>query len=133
GAAVEHANTLGMAKGTAVGMAPHAHLAIYKACFTEFCSLADILAGLDAALTDGVDIISMSLGGPSTPFYMDDIAVATFAATQRGIFVSCSAGNPGPHSASLSNVAPWMLTVGASSIDRSIVSNVKLGNGVEYE
>ncbi|XP_048127768.1 subtilisin-like protease 4 [Rhodamnia argentea] len=133
GASVEQANTLGMAGGRAVGMAPHAHLAIYKVCFAGYCSLADILAGLDAAISDGVDVISMSLGHPSPPFYMDGIAVATFAATQRGIFVSCSAGNLGPNSGSLSNVAPWMLTVGASTIDRKIVSNVKLGNGEEYE
>ncbi|XP_030511920.2 subtilisin-like protease 4 [Rhodamnia argentea] len=133
GASVEQANTLGMAQGAAVGMAPYAHIAIYKVCFTDFCDLADILAGLDAAVAGGVDVISMSLGGPSYPFYMDGIAVAAFAATRKGIFVSCSAGNSGPDSGSLSNVAPWMLTVGASSIDRNLVSNVKLWDGEEYE
>ncbi|KAI3441541.1 uncharacterized protein J3R85_002130 [Psidium guajava] len=133
GAFVEQANTLGMAQGTAVGMAPYAHLAIYQMCFTDFCDSADILAGLDAAVADGVDVISMSIGGPSYPFYMDDIAVAVFAATQIGIFISCSAGNSGPASGTISNAALWMLTVGASKIDRNIVSNVKLGNGAEYE
>ncbi|KAF8036081.1 hypothetical protein BT93_C1927 [Corymbia citriodora subsp. variegata] len=133
GASVQQANTLGMAEGMAGGMAPLAHVAMYKVCFTDNCFLGDILAGLDAALADGVDVISMSLGGFPDPFYMDGIAVATFAAVQRGIFVSCSAGNSGPFSATVSNVAPWMLTVGASTIDRSIVSIVKLGNGAEYE
>ncbi|KAL3746753.1 hypothetical protein ACJRO7_015655 [Eucalyptus globulus] len=133
GASVQQANTLRMAEGTAGGMAPYAHLAIYKVCFTASCFLGDILAGLDAALADGVDVISISIGGGSAPFYMDGIAVATFAALQRGIFVSCSAGNSGPFSESLSNEAPWILTVGASTIDRNIVSNVKLGNGEEYE
>ncbi|XP_030514420.2 subtilisin-like protease 4 [Rhodamnia argentea] len=133
GASVQRANTLGMADGTAGGMAPHAHLAMYKVCFGIYCSLGDILAGLDAALADDVDIISMSLGGSSSPFYTDGIAVAAFAAIQRGIFVSCSAGNSGPNPGSLSNVAPWILTVGASTIDRNIVSIVKLGNGAEYE
>ncbi|KAF8020582.1 hypothetical protein BT93_G1117 [Corymbia citriodora subsp. variegata] len=133
GASVLHANTLGMAEGTAVGMAPYAHLAIYEVCFTFDCFEGDIVAGLDAAVADGVDVLSISLGGSSPPFYMDNIAVATFAAIQRGIFVSCSAGNSGPYLGSATNVAPWMLTVGASTIDRNIVSNVKLGNGVEYE
>ncbi|KAF7848620.1 hypothetical protein BT93_L1789 [Corymbia citriodora subsp. variegata] len=133
GASVPHASLLGMAEGTAVGMAPHAHLAIYDVCSAFFCFEADLLAGFDAALADGVDVLSLSLGGPSFPFHMDGMAVATFAAIQRGIFISSGAGNFGPDMGTVSNVAPWMLTVGASSTDRNIVSNVKLGNGAEYE
>ncbi|XP_010042392.2 subtilisin-like protease 4 [Eucalyptus grandis] len=133
GAPVPNANLLGMAEGTAIGMAPRAHLAIYRVCSALHCFESDFLAGFDAALADGVDMLSLSLGGPSLPFYMDSLAIATFAAIQRGIFVSCSAGNSGPHSGTVSNVAPWMLTVGASSTDRNFASNVKLGNGVEYE
>ncbi|KAL3737132.1 hypothetical protein ACJRO7_025972 [Eucalyptus globulus] len=133
GAPVPHANLLGMAEGTAIGMAPHAHLAIYQVCSALDCFESDFLAGFDAALADGVDMLSLSLGGDSLPFYMDSLAIATFAAIQRGIFVSCAAGNTGPHLGTVSNVAPWMLTVGASSTDRNFASNVKLGNGVEYE
>ncbi|KAL3719656.1 hypothetical protein ACJRO7_004609 [Eucalyptus globulus] len=134
GASVQRANTLGMAKGTARGMAPFAHLAIYKVCPTGQCSTSDVLAGIDAALMDGADIISMSLGEISSPpYHTDAIAVATFAAIQRGIFVSCAAGNSGPDSGLVSNAAPWILTVGASTIDRNLVAKVKLGNGAEYD
>ncbi|KAL3719657.1 hypothetical protein ACJRO7_004610 [Eucalyptus globulus] len=134
GASVQRANTLGMAKGTARGMAPFAHLAIYKVCPTGQCSTSDVLAGIDAALMDGVDIISMSLGEISSPpYHTDAIAVAAFAAIQRGIFVSCAAGNFGPYSGLVSNAAPWILTVGASTIDRNLVAKVKLGNGAEYD
>ena len=55
-----------------------------------------------------------------------------FGATQKGIFVSCSAGNEGPYNGSLSNEAPWILTVGASTIDRSIRADVLLGNSNHF-
>ncbi|KAJ7944838.1 Subtilisin-like protease [Quillaja saponaria] len=132
GAFVDNADALGNAKGTAVGMAPHAHLAIYKVCFGDDCPESDILAGLDAAVEDGVDVLSISLGEDSVPFFNDSVGVGSFAATQKGIFVSCAAGNSGPFNASLSNEAPWVLTVGASTIDRNIVASVKLGNGQEF-
>ncbi|KAL3738071.1 hypothetical protein ACJRO7_019579 [Eucalyptus globulus] len=133
GAFVRDANALGNANGTASGIAPLAHLAIYQVCSSLGCSEGDILAGLDAATEDGVDVLSLSLGGNSQPFYSDLIATGAFAATQKGILVSCSAGNSGPSSGTLSNEAPWILTVGASSIDRSIKATARLGNGKEFD
>lgn len=135
GGFVKNSDVLGNAKGTAVGMSPYAHLAIYKVCFGEpgdDCPESDILAGLEAAVEDGVDVLSLSLGDASVPFFQDNIAVGSFAAIQKGIFVSCSAGNSGPLNGTLSNEAPWILTVGASTIDRSIVATAKLGNGEEF-
>ncbi|VVA23486.1 PREDICTED: subtilisin [Prunus dulcis] len=130
---VKGANVFGMANGTASGMAPYAHLAIYKVCSEEGCAEGDILAALDTAVEDGVDVLSLSLGGASVPFYADGIAIGAFGAIQKGIFVSCSAGNSGPFYASLANEAPWILTVGASTIDRSIKAAALLGNGAEYD
>ncbi|CAK9163111.1 unnamed protein product [Ilex paraguariensis] len=131
---VKNANTLGQAKGTAAGIAPHAHLAIYKVCFGPDCPESDMLAGIDAAVTDGVDVISISLGVEDlVPFFNDSIAVASFAAIQKGIFVSCAAGNFGPFNDTIRNGAPWILTVGASTIDRHIKATAKLGNGEELD
>ncbi|XP_071707651.1 subtilisin-like protease [Rutidosis leptorrhynchoides] len=127
---VEGANVFGNDKGTAVGMAPLAHVAMYKVCDQRKCSDAAILAGMDAAIEDGVDVLSISIGARSRPFYNDPIAKGAFAATKKGIFVSCSAGNRGPISPSLSNEAPWILTVGASTIDRKVKATVTLGNQV---
>jgi len=127
---VQGASVFGNAKGTAVGMAPDAHLAIYKVCGLFGCSESAILAGMDTAIEDGVDVLSLSLGGPSAPFFDDPIALGAFSAIQKGIFVSCSAANSGPDHATLSNEAPWILTVGASTIDRRIVAAAKLGNGL---
>ncbi|CAN1186201.1 Subtilisin-like protease [Linum perenne] len=50
---------------------------------------------------------------------------------QKGVFVTCSAGNRGPRISSLSNEAPWILTVGASTVDRSVRATVRLGNSTE--
>ncbi|CAL9029743.1 unnamed protein product [Prunus brigantina] len=133
GAFVQNADVLGNAKGTAVGIAPYAHLAIYKVCFGEPCPEADILAALEAAVQDGVDVISISLGEDSVPFFKDSTSIGSFAAIQKGIFVSCAAGNSGPFNGTLSNEAPWILTVGASTIDRRIVATAKLGNGEEFD
>ncbi|XP_030443490.2 subtilisin-like protease 1 [Syzygium oleosum] len=133
GAFVRDASAFGNAKGTAVGMAPLAHLAIYQVCYLVWCLGSAILAGFDAAIEDGVDVLSLSLGADSQPFFGDMIATGAFAATQKGIFVSCSAGNNGPDTRTLSNEAPWILTVGASTTDRSIKATARLGNGQEFD
>ncbi|XP_060211080.1 subtilisin-like protease [Lycium barbarum] len=130
---VDDANVFGNANGTAAGMAPLAHIAMYKVCSDSGCSDVDTLAAIDAATDDGVDVLSLSIGGYTAPFYDDGMAIGAFAAIQKGIFMSASAGNDGPLSATLSNVAPWILTVGASTHDRKVVTTVVLGNGQEYD
>ncbi|CAL9130653.1 unnamed protein product [Musa acuminata var. zebrina] len=133
GAFVKGANANGSAKGVASGMAPRAHIAAYKVCYGNQCLGHDILAGMDAAVDDGVDVLSLSLGGDSEPFHSNPIAQGGFNAINRGVFVSCSAGNSGPGHNTLSNDAPWLLTVGASTMDRSLLATVKLGDGQEFD
>uniref|UniRef100_A0A803LDL2 Uncharacterized protein n=2 Tax=Chenopodium quinoa TaxID=63459 RepID=A0A803LDL2_CHEQI len=123
------ADTLGYAKGVAAGMAPKARLAVYKVCWTSGCYDSDILKAFDEAVKDGVDVISLSVGGVVVPYYLDSIAIAAFRAVQSGVFVSASAGNGGPGGSSVTNVAPWVTTVGAGSIDRDFPADVVLGNG----
>ncbi|TVU18794.1 hypothetical protein EJB05_34908, partial [Eragrostis curvula] len=133
GAAVPGANVLGQGTGVATGMAPLAYLAAYKVCHELFCRGSDGLAGIDAAVDDGCDVISVSLAGPQNPFHKDPVAIGTFGAIQKGVFVSMAAGNFGPNTSSLRNEAPWALTVAASTMDRSIRSTVCLGNGLSFD
>ncbi|KAJ3681594.1 hypothetical protein LUZ60_014167 [Juncus effusus] len=130
GTFVEGANINGLANGTASGIAPLAYLAMYKVCQDDYsCADSDILAGFDGAVHDGVDVISVSLGGFfSQVFYEDSIAIGAFSAVEKGIFVSCAAGNGGPSNYSIQNGAPWQLSVGASGIDRSLRSVVNVKN-----
>ncbi|CAN4077852.1 unnamed protein product [Withania somnifera] len=130
---VPGANIFGNANGTAAGVAPLAHVATYKACSDLTCSLSNVLAAMDMAIEDGVDVLSLSLGSQTLNFYQDYIALGAFSAMEKGIFVSCSAGNSGPNSFSTSNGAPWILTVGASTIDRKIKATAVLGNNQEFD
>ncbi|KAG0463904.1 hypothetical protein HPP92_019525 [Vanilla planifolia] len=126
-------SVLGTAQGVASGMAPLAHLAIYKVCFRG-CAASDILAGIDQAIKDGVDVISISISGsPTAPLYLDAVARGSMAALQHGIVAVASAGNRGPATYSLSHCAPWVITVGAVSINRRATSIVKLGDGRTFE
>ncbi|KAK2665098.1 hypothetical protein Ddye_003672 [Dipteronia dyeriana] len=76
GSRVQHADYFGYSKGTAIGVAPMARIAILE----------------------------------------------------EGIFVSCSAGNSGPHAYTILNGAPWITTIGAGTIDRDFAAHITLGN-----
>ncbi|KAJ0102290.1 hypothetical protein Patl1_06086 [Pistacia atlantica] len=131
GHTVNNASFLGFANGEASGMAEKARLAVYKVCWNGGqCMESDILAGLDKAVEDGVDVISISLGsGRSEPYFLDPIAIGSFGAMEKGVFVSAAAGNSGFRAETVDNVAPWMITVGASTIDRKFPADVVLEDG----
>lgn len=130
GSLIHNANLYGLANGTARGAVPSARVAMYKVCWASSgCSDMDILAGFDAAIADGVDIISISIGGDTTSYVADSIAIGSFHAMKKGIITVASAGNDGPGMGSVVNHAPWIFTVAASGIDREFRSKVVLGNG----
>ncbi|KAL3649507.1 hypothetical protein CASFOL_005910 [Castilleja foliolosa] len=126
---VKGASFYGLAKGKAAGMRYTARIAAYKACYQFGCTSSDILAAIEQAVKDGVDVLSLSLGGASKPYYSDSIAIGAFGAIRNGVIVSFSAGNSGPFKSTVSNVAPWMMTVGASYTDRRFLTKVRLGHG----
>ncbi|KAA8539843.1 hypothetical protein F0562_026535 [Nyssa sinensis] len=129
GSPVRGANLLGYAYGTARGMAPGARIAAYKVCWLGGCFSSDILSAIDRAVADGVNVLSISLGGGVSSYYRDSLSIAAFGAMEMGVFISCSAGNGGPDPVSLTNVSPWITTVGASTMDRDFPATVKLGTG----
>ncbi|KAK1402667.1 Subtilisin-like protease [Heracleum sosnowskyi] len=131
GAIVENASYMGLAEGFARGGAPSAWLAVYKVCWsTGGCSSADLLAAFDDAIFDGVDLLSVSIGSPPPlSSYVDDLlAMGSFHAVARGIPVICSSGNSGPYSQTVTNTAPWMITVAASTMDRAFPTVITMGN-----
>ncbi|CAK9133427.1 unnamed protein product [Ilex paraguariensis] len=129
GVPVPMASVFSNGAGEARGMAPYAHIAIYKVCWFNGCYSSDILAAMDVAIRDGVDVLSLSLGGFPIPLYEDSIAIGSFRAMEHGISVICAAGNNGPIPSSVANQAPWIATVGASTLDRRFPAIVQLGNG----
>ncbi|RZC61319.1 hypothetical protein C5167_023068 [Papaver somniferum] len=132
---VTKASLFGLGLGTVRGGVPSSRIAVYKICWsTTGCSDVDLLAAFDDAIADGVNIISVSIGG-SIPvdYFQDPIAIGAFHAMKKGILTSNSAGNSGPGPSTLSNFAPWTLIVAASTIDRKFVTKIQLGNGEVYE
>ncbi|KAF7848918.1 hypothetical protein BT93_L1443 [Corymbia citriodora subsp. variegata] len=132
GSPVANASLFGHARGVAHGMAPHARVATYKVCWEQGCVSSDVLAAMDQAIRDGVDMISMSLGGRDGLYYKTVIAIGAFSAMEKGIFVSASAGNSGPFPETISNGAPWIMTVGASTLDRNFPAYALLGNKMRF-
>lgn len=135
GSLVENASFAGLARGLARGGAPAAWLAVYKICWsTGGCSSADLLAAFDDAISDGVDVLSVSLGAsPPLPSYVDDtLAIGSFHAVAKGITVVCSGGNSGPYPQTVTNTAPWIITVAASTIDRAFPTAITLGNNQTF-
>ncbi|GKV04488.1 hypothetical protein SLEP1_g16643 [Rubroshorea leprosula] len=93
GLAVSDASLFGFASRTARGMATKARVAIYKVCWLIDCFGSDILAAMDKAVQDDVDIMSLSLGGQVSKYYKDIIAIGAFSAMTHGILLSCLDGN----------------------------------------
>ncbi|XP_019462991.1 PREDICTED: subtilisin-like protease SBT5.4 [Lupinus angustifolius] len=127
---VDGASVFGNGNGTAHGGAPKSHVATYKVCWAQnsYCYDEDILAAFDAAISDGVDVISASLSGENTEFFQSGVSIGSFHAVANGIIVVSAAGNEGPNPTTVSNVEPWTFTVAASTIDREFANYVKLGN-----
>ncbi|CAA0841641.1 subtilase family protein [Striga hermonthica] len=65
--------------------------------------------------------------------YKNGIVIGCLHAVRNNIVVACSAGNGGPLSGTVEDVAPWTITVGASSIDRVFPAVVVLGSGFQLQ
>ena len=123
--------------GRVSGMAPGARIAAYKALWsTEDAATAngftaDLVAAIDQAVADGVDVINYSVSGTSTNF-RDPVEIAFMYAADAGVFVSASAGNSGPTASTVAHPGPWLTTVAAGTHNRNVVGTVTLGNGVTY-
>ncbi|CAI5486580.1 unnamed protein product [Closterium sp. Naga37s-1] len=113
--------------GQVSGMAPAARIAAYKVFWTDgngdmYATEADIIAAVNQGVADGVDVLSLSLGGvnPEDNYFND---LAFMRANAAGVFVAFATGNAGPLGRggfyrTLDNFAPFYLTVGASTIAR---------------
>ncbi|CAL1404498.1 unnamed protein product [Linum trigynum] len=130
GSVVPNASFYGLASGVARGGLPSARIAAYRVCDPSGCSSEQILAAFDDAIADGVDVISISIGASSAQdIDTDVIAIGGFHAAKQGVLTVHSAGNSGPDPGTLASVAPWLLSVAASTIDRKFRTRVVLGNG----
>jgi subtilisin family serine protease len=128
GGPVAHADPLGIDRGAIHGIAPGAHVAVYKVCGTQGCFGSDSVAAVGQAILDGVRAINFSISGGTDP-YTDAVELAFLDAYAAGIVVSASAGNDGPGAGTVNHNSPWVLTVAASTQRRTFRSTVTLNGG----
>jgi hypothetical protein len=90
--------------GKRSGIAPRARLAMYKICWSynegfpsttgvaNTCYNSDSLAAIEAAVTDGVDVLNYSISGGGSP--LDPVEQAFRHAVEAGVFVAPPAATP---------------------------------------
>lgn len=131
---VEDVSTEGVDFGTVSGMAPGAKIASYKALWATADGRAsgttrDLVAAIEQAVTDGVDVLNYSISGP-TDTVLEAAEIAFEGAAEAGVFVAASAGNSGPGASTVAHNSPWVTTVAAST-HTSFENTVVLGDGRE--
>ena len=124
------------------GVAPNANIITYRVCFVgdesdpddDGCQTSAILAAIDQAITDGVDVVNHSIGGQAHDPWLSSTSTYAFLQLRAaGIFVATSAGNAGPNAGTIGSPAnaPWITAVGGATHDRvfaSALENLSGGN-----
>lgn len=137
-----HGATFQSARYILSGVAPHANLIISQVCYrfnkpdgsvSSTCPSVSSINAIEEAIQEGVvDILSYSIGptgGDSDSPWGDPVEMAFLSAVDAGILVSAAAGNDGPDPFTLSNQAPWIATVAATTTSRQSFSKQLLITG----
>jgi subtilisin family serine protease len=116
--------------GTISGVAPRARISVYKVLwsfdfFGELEVLSgeiDLLAALDDAVADGVDVINFSIGGSD----FSAVDVAFLNVLGAGVHAAAAAGNdgPGPQTLSFPADLPWVTAVAAGLDEGAFVVEI---------
>jgi uncharacterized repeat protein (TIGR01451 family) len=122
------ASIFGVDRGIISGIAPRAHVIMYKVCGVVGCYTSDSAAAVQQAIEDGVNVINFSISGGASP-YSDLVELAFLDAYNAGVFVAASAGNSGPAPETTDHRGPWVTTVAASTTDRAFTNNLTLSAG----
>jgi subtilisin family serine protease len=131
--AAGNADVLASTGSRVTGIAPRAHVAAYKVCFTVStgqgsCYSSDSMAAIEQGIEDGVDVMNFSIGGGTTP-YSDVVSLAFLDAYAAGVFVAASAGNSGPGADTVGHREPWVTTAAATTTDKSFLGHADLDAG----
>ena len=127
----------GASFGRSSGVAPAAKVSVYKVCWedtnpaTGGCYSSASIEAVEAAVTDGVDVLNYSISGNNNST-TDPVALAFLNAAAAGVFVSASAGNSGPTASTVNHSSPWLTTVAASTFPSDLLGTVKVSDGSLY-
>jgi hypothetical protein len=122
---VSSAKIFGIERGPISGIAPGAHVIMYRVCLEQGCFQSDSVAAVQQAILDKVNVINFSIAGGAQP-YSDSVELAFLDAFNAGISVNASAGNAGPGAGTADHGGPWVTTVGASSSNRAHQTTLRL-------
>ncbi|MFL5303197.1 MAG: S8 family serine peptidase, partial [Anaeromyxobacteraceae bacterium] len=134
GDCVASAVLYGVERGPVCGIAPGAHVIMYRVCAAAGCYSSDSVAAVQQAILDGVNVINFSISGGGNP-YADAVELAFLDAYNAGVTVNASGGNSGPGAATVDHGGPWVNTVAASTGPRSFKANLHLtaSNGDTFD
>jgi minor extracellular serine protease Vpr len=121
------------------GVAPVAFLGNYKVFgspgVNDFAGEDAVLKAIDDAVSDGMDVINLSLSDPVPIVLGEDLEVAAIEqATAMGHIVVVAAGNSGPDPQTIGSPssAPAAITAGAAVNNRTFTTEATVG-GVSYQ
>ncbi|GAA4875770.1 S8 family serine peptidase [Ferrimonas pelagia] len=107
------------------GMAPNANVISYQVCYPggagdpfSGCPETALLAAIEQAIMDQVDVINFSIGGGESFPWEDAVELAFLSAREAGINVAAAAGNSGPYFFSTDHTSPWLTSVAATTHER---------------
>jgi len=109
------ATALGAKQGTISGIAPRAQVIAYRVLGSEGTGFtSDIVAAIQQAVLDGVDVISYSISGSADP-YGEPEDLAFRDAYASNVFVAAGAGNGGPTANTSVHNGGWEASRSSSS------------------
>jgi subtilisin family serine protease len=113
-----------------LGVAPESTILPFRVCdsLEGICFTNAIIAAIDAAVSNGADVISMSFGGPAASRGEKLALRAAFAA---GVVLVASSGNAGRPPVGCPACLAEVIAVGATDIDDNIADFSSFGRGQE--
>lgn len=118
--------------GAVSGIAPQAYLGNYKvfgsAALNPSTSSAAVIAALNDAVQDGMDVVNLSLGGSARDPETDPEQQAVRMAVEAGVVVVAAAGNSGPGAGSVASpgTSPDAITVASVSHGRILAPALQI-------
>ncbi|WP_205313537.1 S8 family serine peptidase [Rheinheimera maricola] len=121
------------------GVAPRANIISYQVCYPAAeevtgCPGEALIAGIEDAISDGVDVINFSIGGQDSHPWSDAVEMAFLNAREAGIMVAAAAGNSGQANGAaeffgaIDHASPWLMNVAATTHGREVVVETLLAD-----
>jgi subtilisin family serine protease len=133
-----------------IGLAPDASILPVKvfADDSEGARISDIIAGIDYAVSEGADVINMSLGSPAGALLLFEskaveselkpvlgvraLCAAVEDAAEAGVFVAVAAGNDGADRISYPAACRGAVSVAATSKSNALANFSNHGEGLAF-